>query len=478
MRVIARWFLFAAVITACTARIARAEGELPPDVIVTINKAVVEALAATGAPSASIAVIKDGKIAYRHAYGMARVKPTAPASSVMRYRIGSISKQFVAAGILLLAEDQKLSLDDKVERWLPDLTRAGEVTVRQLLSMTAGYQDYWPQDYMMPAMLQPVSPQEILKQWAHKPLDFEPGTKWQYSNTNYVIAGLIIEKAAGVPLFEFLQKRIFKPLEMTTVIDASHGELPAPATTGYLRYALGPVRPAPLEGAGWLFAAGDLAMTAGDLALWDLCVMNQQLFKPESYRAMQTDVQLANGVGTGYGLGVCVQMSADRRIIWHDGLVSGYTAQNYIYPDDRAAIVVLTNLDSAGASERIAARIADFILPDNDPGADKADSQAKQIFEGLQHGKIDRKLFTDNANAYFSQQALQDFAASLGPLGAPVDFAPSPRSLRGGMVLRRYRARLTQKSVDISTFTTSDGKLEQYLVTPVEGCVTLPAEGP
>ena len=113
-----------------------------------------------------------------------------PATTEMRYSIGSISKQFTAAAILLLAEDRKLSLDDKVAQWLPGLTRANDVTMRQVLSMTSGYQDFWPQDYVMPPMMLPTTAQQIMNGWAKIPLDFEPGTKWQYSNTNYVIAGV------------------------------------------------------------------------------------------------------------------------------------------------------------------------------------------------------------------------------------------------------------------------------------------------
>src|SRR5207244_10381237 len=128
--------------------------------------------------------------AYLHPYGSASLGPPIPATIEMRYSIGSVSKQFASTAILLLAEDGKLSVDDKVGRWLPDLTRANEVTIRQLLSMTAGYQDYWPQDYVMPSMMNPASPEEILKGWAQKPLDFEPGTKWQYSNPNYVDGGV------------------------------------------------------------------------------------------------------------------------------------------------------------------------------------------------------------------------------------------------------------------------------------------------
>jgi D-alanyl-D-alanine carboxypeptidase len=167
-----------------------------------IDKLANETLVKTGVPSASIAVVKDGQVVYVKAYGDARLDPKTPATSEMRYSIGSISKQFTATAILLLQEQGKLSLDDKVSKFIPDLTRANEVTIRQLLSHTSGYQDYWPQDYVMPMMLEPVKAQKILDLWARKALDFDPGTKWQYSNTNYVIAGLIVEKASGMPLLQ------------------------------------------------------------------------------------------------------------------------------------------------------------------------------------------------------------------------------------------------------------------------------------
>ena len=433
-----------------------------------IDKIVADVLAKTGAPSASIAVVKDGKIAYVRAYGLARVEPPMPATPQMRYSIGSISKQFTAAAVLLLAEEGRLSLDDRVVRWLPELTRAKDVTVRQLLSMTSGYQDYWPQDYVMPMMLEPVTGEAITKTWAQKPLDFEPGTKWQYSNTNYVIAGMIVERAAGVPLLDFLQKRVFTPLHMSSVSNIDDAPLGAGDPSRYMRYALGPLRPAPKEGKGWLFAAGELAMTASDLALWDISMIEQTVLQPASYRAMQTEALLANGAGTRYGLGVSVGTVDGHRVISHSGEVSGFTAKNDVYVDDRAAVVVLTNLDAANAYDLIATKIGTLLFTTVDSATPKTTELARKIFEGLQRGEIDRALFTSNANAYFSAQALKDFAASLGPLGAPKEFAQASQGLRGGMTLRRYRVKFPQKNVRITTFWMPDGKLEQFQVAAAE----------
>src|SRR5438132_4654344 len=240
----------------------RAQAQLASDLQQKIDKVAADTLARTGVPSASVAIVKDGQVVYTKAYGDARLEPRTPATPGMRYSIGSISKQFTATAILLLQEQGKLSLDDKVAKFIPDLTRANEVTIRQLLSHTSGYQDYWPQDYVMPMMLQPVTAQKIMNGWARKPLDFDPGTKWQYSNTNYVIAGVIVEKASGMPLLDFLRKRVFTPLGMTSVYNTDEAALGSSDPARYLRYALGPLRPAPKEGRGWMFAAGELAMTA------------------------------------------------------------------------------------------------------------------------------------------------------------------------------------------------------------------------
>ena len=226
--------------------------QLPPSTAAAIDKLVEKELSDTGAPSASIAVVKDGHIAYVKAYGNARLEPSVAARSEMRYKVGSVSKQFMAGCILLLVQDGKLALDDRVSQYLPSLTRASDVTIRELLSHTSGYQDYYPLDYVAPFMQQPVTPEGILDRWAKKALDFEPGAEWQYSNTNYVAAGRIVEKVSGMPAFSFLQSRILKPLGMASVIDLDAQSLTSADAAGYTRFALGPLRPAPPEAPGWL----------------------------------------------------------------------------------------------------------------------------------------------------------------------------------------------------------------------------------
>jgi len=436
---------------------------LAPEFSKKIDDSATKMLSESGVPSASIAVVKDGKLAYTKAYGLADIASHRPATTSMIYSVGSISKQFTAASILLLAEEGKLSLDDPVGRWLPDLTQANEVTIRQVLSMTSGYQDFWPQDYVMPSMMKTASPEEILKGWAQKPLDFEPATKWQYSNTNYVAAGVIAERLSGMSLLGFLRRRVFDPLGMKSVFDCDNSALPPGAPTRYHRYGLGPARSAPKEGKGWLFAAGELAMTASDLAKWDISMIDQAILKPQSYREMERAELLKNGASTQYGLGIGVSLVNGRRVLAHSGEVSGFTAQNAVYPDDRAAVIVLTNMDANRAAVNLANKVGEIIFAPTATGDSLA--KAKAILVGLEKGKINRSLFTDNANAYFDKQCLDDLASSLAALGTPTEFELVSEGLRGGMTARRYRAKFQKKSLEVSTYAMPDGKLEQYIVS-------------
>lgn len=418
-----------------------------------------------GIPSASIAVVKGGKLVYTHAYGKAHIDPDKAATPEMRYSIGSVSKQFTAAGILLLQEQGKLSLDDAVGKYVPGLTRGDEVTIRQILSHTSGYQDYWPEDYLMTPMMKPETAQQILDTWGKKPLDFEPGTQWQYSNTNFVIAGLIVEKVSGQKLMDFLGEHIFRPLGMKSVWDSDEAKLTQVDATPYVRAALGPLRQAPKEGPGWMFAAGELAMTAHDLALWDESLMAETVLKPESYKQMFTEVKLKDGKGTHYGLGVEVTQHNGHRSIEHGGEVTGFVSDNEVLIDDGVAVAVLTNHMAGGAGE-IAELVASTVAGTGTRS--EAEQQAMAIYEGLQKGQIDRRLLAPNLSDYFSEQTVADFRDSLGPLGEPLSFKQSGESLRGGMTFRAFRIVYPTRRLSLTTYTYPDGKLEQYLVDPAD----------
>jgi D-alanyl-D-alanine carboxypeptidase len=200
-------------LAACVCAL-RLFAQTPADLEKKLDEKISSSLKKAGAASVSVAVVQDGKLIYAKAFGFADLAVKRPADVNTRYAVGSISKQFTVVALLLLQEQGKLSLDDAVARFFPNLTRANEVSIRQLLSHTSGYEDYAPQDYIIPEWTQPTTPQAIVDHWAKKPLDFDPGTKWQYSNTNYVLAGEIFEKVSGQPLVAFLREKIFLPLGM------------------------------------------------------------------------------------------------------------------------------------------------------------------------------------------------------------------------------------------------------------------------
>jgi CubicO group peptidase (beta-lactamase class C family) len=252
---------------------------------------------------------------------------------------------------------------------------------------------------------------------------------------------------------------------MKSVWNSDQEKLTHADATAYYRHALGPLRVAPKEGRGWMFAAGELAMTAADLALWDQSLIAETILKPESYKQMFTEVKLKDGKGTHYGLGVEVIERNGHRSIEHSGEVSGFVSDNEVLVDDGVAVAVLTNQDAIGAASIIASLAAPAVL--GAPGT-PAEKQALDIYRGLQAGRIDRSLLALNLSDYFTAEALADFQSSLAPLGEPLSFRQTRDDLRGGMTFRAFSIVYPGKRLTLTTYTYPDGKLEQYLIAPAE----------
>jgi D-alanyl-D-alanine carboxypeptidase len=429
-----------------------------------LDAKVAATLAAFDAVGVSVAIAQNGRVVYAKAFGQADLAAGRPATANTRYAVGSISKQFTVAALLLEQEQGQLSLDDPVAKYFPDLTRAGEVTVRQLLSHTSGYEDYAPQDYMIPEWEKPTTPETLLTTWAKKPLNFDPGTRWQYSNTNYVLAGKILEKASGEDLMPYLQQKLFAPLGMTSAADCAVKN-PADATA-YTRFALGPARPALREGSGWYFAAGELCMTASDLARWDAAFLNQQILAAKSYQEFTQEVKLKNGGATHYALGLRLGEMAGTPMVSHGGEVSGFLAMNSVFPKKKIGIAVLSNEDNVGLVSAVTAEVASELL---EPGgvSMQRDAEVRAILEKLQQGRIERERFTSHANAYFVEPALEDYKKSLTPLGKLVLLNRQSEQLRGGMTHLSYRAHFEKNTVALNIYVTTSGKYEQFLVEEV-----------
>jgi len=445
-----------------------ASAQLSPQTEQAVADLATRTLHDTGVPSASIAIVENNRVVYAHAFGLANVTPPKPAVADMAYPIGSISKQFTAHAILLLQQSGKLSIDDPVSKYFPNFTRANEVTLRNLMTMTSGYEDFAPQDYIIPAWRKPVAPLENATAWATKPLDFTPGTDWQYSNTNYVILGLIVQKVSGQPLMQFIRENVLDPLKLQGVFN-TYTQRDKLEVTGYVSNALAPVRVLALEGNGWYFGDGDLAMPASTLATWDIGIIEQKLLSPASYKLFETPFVLANGNSSHYGLGTFVYDRNGHRELEHSGEVGGYVSENIVFPDDGIAIVVLTNQVASGAASTIGNGIARVLLPATLSPASTTDTFAptlKTILAGLQQGTIDRSLFTPDTNDYFNADTLSDFKSTLAPLGTITTIIRANTHQRGGMIGSMYRVTYSGGTIiTVSIYTQPDGKIEQFLIT-------------
>jgi D-alanyl-D-alanine carboxypeptidase len=445
-----------------------AHAQLTPDTEAKVAAIAQRVLTETGVPSASIGIVQDGKIVYTHAFGQARIAPPLPAAADMAYPIGSISKQFTSTAVLLLQEQGKLSIDDPVAKYFPELTRAKDVKLRNLMTMTSGYEDFAPEDYSIPDWYKPRNPIDTVKQWAGKPLDFEPGTQWQYSNTNYVLLSVIVERVTGEPLYQFLREHVLDAVQLREAFN-TYTDRANLRTTGYISYAMQPPRVLPLEASGWYFGDGELAMPASALLKWDLGIINQSILKPESYKLFETGFVTKDGKDTNYGLGVQVHDRNGHRQLEHGGEVGGYVAENIVYPDDKVAIVVLTNEVASSAAGRIGAELTQLLLPAAVPAEAALDAVAPalpNILAGFAKGQIDRALFSANCNFYFSDATVADFRATLAPLGAVTNVYRARTALRGGMTYNAYRVTFSNGTVLLmDTYTLPDGKFEQLLIT-------------
>ncbi|HEY8378714.1 MAG TPA: serine hydrolase domain-containing protein, partial [Nannocystis sp.] len=383
------------------------------------------------------------------------------------FAIGSITKQFTCAGVLLLAEDGKLGLDDPIARYRPELTRAGDITLFDVLSHVSGYPDYYPLDFIDEPKSRPIDIDDLIRRYAAGPLDFEPRTRWSYSNTGYLIAGRIIEELAGEDLNSFMQRRLFVPAGMQhAVLD------PPPGTpelaTGHTSFLLGEPTAAVPEGKGWLHAAGGIYATATDLARWDLALMPNQLLRPESWRAMITPRPLVDGEPTDYACGVAVSRLQGETVIAHKGAVSGFLAYNAMIPRTRSAVILLSNAeyaDATGLYNELLSFLIEADRPRPSVAGDLPRETALALFRQLQAGAVDRDRLGDAYARLLTDDKLKQIAPRLRALGEPGAVVLERLGERGGMEVAVLKFMFESTTLRALLYRTPDGKVQQFLLT-------------
>ena len=309
-------------------------------------------------PGATVIVVKDGKPVLRRAYGMADTAKGVKMRPEMALRLGSITKQFTATAILMLAEDGKLSLDDDITKHLPDYPAKGKkITIEHLLTHTSGIPSYTSKPGYMLNMAQDISVARMIDTFKNDPLEFEPGSQYRYNNSGYFLLGAIIEKISGQSYASFLEQRLFKPLGMRDTYYEGVKTSKAPVAAGHSRAEQGYGAAAPLS-MTQPYAAGSLVSTVDDLARWDAAIAAGRLLKPSSWQRAFTSYRLSDGKTTGYGYGWEVGKVQGETAIGHGGGINGFSTHALRFPDQKVYVAVLTNSDSGPANPALVARKA------------------------------------------------------------------------------------------------------------------------
>lgn len=340
----------------CAVQVA-AQPSLPSqDKLDALDKQVEEFLVTQNIPGGLVALASKGKILHIKPYGLANVELAVPVSEKTVFEIGSISKQFVAAAALLMAEEGKLKLDDPIHTFLPYLP--GEwvgVTMRQLLNHTSGIPDY-EEIRSYDAYRFRMTPEEVIKIAQSRPVDFEPGQGWYYSNTGYYLASMVLERIDGQPLGKILKGRIFGPLGMNrTRLADPEAIIPNRAAGYWVNKVNELINRNPTETSSTL-GAGGLLSNAGDLAKWDAALYGDDFLSAASKAAMWSPAILPNGDSTGYALGWDVTPYKALVSQHHSGQVAGFTAFFDRFPDQEVAVIIFLN------RYRIRGRIKDAVL--------------------------------------------------------------------------------------------------------------------
>lgn len=329
----------------------------PPD---AIDQYVQSEMQRQHIPGLALLVAKDGQTVRSQGYGMANVELQVPVKPETLFQSGSLGKQFTATAVMMLAEEDKLHLDDAISKYFKDAPPAwSKVTIRQLLSHTAGFTDY-PKNF---DFRKDYTEDELLKIVEGIPLAYQPGTKWSYSNLGYLTLGVLIHRVTGKFYGDFLQERIFRPIGMKTTRIINEADIIPNRAAGY-RLVKGEVK-----NQEWVSptmnttADGSLYFSILDLAKWDAALYGEQLLKPESLKEMWTVAKLNDGKPNSghYGFGWFVDDAGGKRIISHEGEWQGFTTYISRYLNRKLTVVVLTNLADADPG-RIGKKVAELYV--------------------------------------------------------------------------------------------------------------------
>lgn len=424
-------------------------------------------------PGAAIAVIKNGKIVKTAGYGLASVEFGVPATPETVFEIGSVSKQITAAAIMLLVEDGKINLDEKISRYLPNTPEAWKnVTTRHLLTHTSGIKSYSSLDGF--ELNRRLKRDDFIKLLSVQPLDFETGASYVYSNSGYSLLGYIVETVSGKSYWDFTRERIFTPLGMTKTADRDPKYIIKNRATGY-EWQNGQ-----LVGRDYdltdVFSAGAIVSTVGDLAKWDAALRNDTLLKKPSKMQMWTPAVLTDGKPYPYGFGFRISDVRGHKLIAHSGQTAGFGANLSRYVDDDLTVIALTNLGETGMGTLLATGIAKIYLlaislkamkPQNELDA-KISQMISVVLRERTENKFNPDLLTADLVKSLSTERAKSNNQRIASFGAVKNLIFVGEEISGGKKIYRYRAE-TPKRIFLWRFAVDgEGKISEMTLEEEE----------
>ncbi|HEX4013701.1 MAG TPA: serine hydrolase domain-containing protein [Candidatus Cybelea sp.] len=409
-------------------------------------------------PGLAIGVVQDGRIVYARGFGFGTVGKHVPMAPDTQFYVGGLTREFTAAAILLLSQDNKVALGDKLAKYVPEFKLGAAITVGELLTETSGLPPYTPQDPTKPIKVADV----IAEIDAGKPLPV-PGS---YVDTplNYLLAALVVERASGLPLSDYLEQHIFIPLVMDNTFLAGDSGIAAAHATGYTRSGRSFVA-APVWDPSWLGGNAGLVTTLYDLAKWDIEM--PILLRVDAVRTMFTPA--GSSGPTRYGMGWVIDRRGGKDFVWSNGEISGYRAMSAVLPEQHVGVIVFSNADSfhgaVAIPEELGARILDLIVPPATAHLENSIvDRAKEWLDRLATGRIERDELTPSFSAYLTDDLIaKDDLASLGPV---ISIVPeSSTTEAGGNTLYEFIVSYRRAQYHYEFELTPQGKIDGLSLT-------------
>ena len=426
-------------------------------------------------PGLALGVYRNGEIVKAQGYGLANVELNVAVKPETIFQSGSVGKQFAATAVMMLVEEGKVGLDDAITKYFPGAPDTwNNIKVRNLLSHTSGLAEYESDERTGPSgpfyLRLDFTEDELLKKAEALPFDFQPGEKWSYRNTNYLLLGFLIRKVTGEFYGDYLHERIFKPLGMNATRIISEADIIPNRAAGYQLVK------GELKNQDWVSptfnstADGALYFTVLDLAKWDAALYTEKLVKKSSLDQMWTVAKLNDGKPnkSNYGFAWTIDQMNGHRVIEHGGAWQGFTTYIARYVDDKLTVVVLTNLDSAHSNPgRIAHHVAGLYVPalmppELKPIEDKEPQVTaffREVLQKIAEEKADPEWFTPERRKEFFPdriKALGEFVKSLGALKS-LDLVE--RKQEDGLPAYTYRAAFSDRTMLLRLTLSPDGKI-------------------